>query len=288
MDLALADKTVLVTGASGGIGRALVTTFAAEGARVVCLGHRGFAELEAWLAGQPFKDRCLALAADVRASEELDEAVAAALDRFGRLDAAVANAGRWPPADVPFHAMDPDRVRRTLEVNLLGAAWTARAFLDALARKGPRPDGHGASLVFIGSTAGRFGERDHADYAMAKAGLVGLVNTLKNEIVRLDPFGRVNLVEPGWTATHVERPSLHDAAAVRRVTSTMALRQLGRAEDVARAVAWLTSPTASRHVSGQALTVAGGMEGRRLWDEREIDFAEVQARLAPDPEVAQE
>jgi 3-oxoacyl-[acyl-carrier protein] reductase len=276
---------VLVTGASGGIGRALVSTFAAEGAQVVCLGYRGFDSLRMWLAEQPFAERCLALEADVRASEELEEAFAAALERFGRVDAAVANAGRWPAADVPFHAMDPDRVRRTVEVNLLGAAWTARAFLETLARKGPRDDGHGAGLVFIGSTAGRFGERDHADYAMAKAGLVGLVRSLKNEIVRLDPYGRVNLVEPGWTATHVERPTLHDPDAVRRVTSTMALRQLGRADDVARAVAWLVSPTASRHVTGQTITVAGGMEGRRLWDDRDIDVAHVHARLAPDDEA---
>ena len=60
--------------------------------------------------------------------------------------------------------MDPGRFRDTVAVNLLGAAWTARGFLGALAATGPR-DGEGASLVFVGSTAGRFGERHHADYA---------------------------------------------------------------------------------------------------------------------------
>jgi 3-oxoacyl-[acyl-carrier protein] reductase len=169
-----------------------------------------------------------------------------------------------------------------ISTNLLGTAWTARAFLRTLDRVGPRKDGLGAALLFIGSTAGRFGERDHADYSMSKAGMYGLIRSLKNEITRIDPYGRVNMIEPGWTATHMARPALEDPEQVRQAVRTMAVRQIGRAKDIAHAAVFLCSPVLARHVSGEVLTVAGGMEGRLLWKEHEIDFDEVRSRLAED------
>ena len=115
---------------------------------------------------------------------------------------------------------------------------------------------------------------------MSKAGLYGLVRTLKNEIVDLDPYARVNLVEPGWTVTEMVRAELADDAVVERVTSTMALRQLARARDVARTIVFLASPLLARHISGESLTVAGGLEGRLRWRPGEVDAAAVRARLA--------
>jgi 3-oxoacyl-[acyl-carrier protein] reductase len=271
MDLALADMVVLVTGASGGIGRALADVFAAEGSRLLLHGHARFDELSAWLGQQPWKSRALAVRADARDPDALAAAVAQGRERFGRLDACVANAGAWTPPDLPLHVAPVGRLADGIAVNLLGSMWTARAFLAGLAEDGPRTDGHGASLVFIGSTAGRFGERGHAEYAAAKAGLLGLMRSLKNEIVALDPSGRVNVVEPGWTVTHMVRPALEQPGVIARALATMPVRRLGRAEDVARTVAWLCSPTAARHVSGQVLTVAGGMEGRQLWEPADID-----------------
>jgi 3-oxoacyl-[acyl-carrier protein] reductase len=282
MDLALGDKVVLVTGASGGIGRALAETFAAEGARLVLTGRQRLAELEAWLSERGWRERALALSADVRDPAAIEAACTRAEHRFGRIDACVANAGVWPKPDEPLDRAGAERIRATVETNLMGSLWTARAFLGSLRRTGPRSDGHGAALCFIGSTAGRFGERGHADYAASKAGLSGLMLSLKNEIAELDPYGRVNLVEPGWTVTHLVREELSRPGAVARAVRTMPLRQLARAADVARAVAWLCSPTAARHVSGQTLTVAGGMEGRVLWSEDQIDEAAVRARLATD------
>jgi 3-oxoacyl-[acyl-carrier protein] reductase len=280
VDLALAEKVVWITGASGGIGRALAEVFAAEGARLALHGHASFEALEGWLARQPWRARAIALRADVRDPHALERCAAEVEARFGRIDACLANAGRWPSEPRELHELAPERLRDTLEVNLLGALFTARAFLGALRRTGPRPDGHGAALLFTGSTAGRFGERGHADYAVAKAALHGAVKTLKNEIVRLDPYGRVNAVEPGWTVTHMARPALSRPGHVERAVRTMALRQLARGKDVARTCAWLASPTAAAHVTGEIVAVAGGMEGRLLWEEHEVDGDAVRARVA--------
>ena len=282
MDLAYQDKVVLVTGASGGIGRALAGTFAAEGAQLVLTGHTQQALLEQWVGEQPWRERALCLRADVSRPQEVEAAFDAARARFGRVDVAVANAGRWPREALLLHEASPERIRATLESNLLGALWTARSFLATLARTGARPDGHGAALCLIGSTAGRFGERHHAEYSVSKAGMYGLVRTLKNEIVTLDPYGRVNMVEPGWTVTHMARAELDQPGTISAVARTMPLRQLGRAVDVARAVLFLCSHAMARHVSGEVLTVAGGMEGRTLWGDADIDEDQVRRRLRQD------
>ncbi len=282
MDLQLGGKNVFVTGASGGIGRALAEAFAGEGARVALHGHKNVAAMGKWLAGRMWRDRAMTVNADVRSAEQVTSAVRTVENLWGRLDVCVVNAGTWPPAEERLDQMPVGRVMETLAVNLLGALWTARAFMGALARKGPRDDGHGASLVFVGSTAGRFGERGHCDYAASKAALRGVVLSLKNEIVALDPYARVNMVEPGWTVTHMARPALDQPGVISSVVRTMPLRQLARAEDIARAVVSLSSPALSRHVTGQILTVAGGMEGRTLWESAAIDEDAVRARLDQD------
>lgn len=278
MDLQLRDKSVLITGAAGGIGRALGIAFAEEGARLALHAYGQFDQLGPWIRERGWEDRAIAIRADVRAAAKIDAAIEEAAESLGRLDVAVVNAGVWPPEDLPLIDMPVERIRETLDVNLLGAMWTARAFLRCLLRTGPRQDGHGASIVFIGSTAGRFGEAGHVDYAVSKAALRGLVRTLKNEVVRIDPLARVNLVEPGWTLTPMSKTSLDDPETIPHVLKTTSLQQIARAEDVARVVTMLASPVC-RHVTGEVLTVSGGMEGRLLWSEEEIDTAKVRARL---------
>jgi 3-oxoacyl-[acyl-carrier protein] reductase len=279
MDLGLRGLCAVVTGASGGIGRALMEAFALEGANVVALGRSRFDELARYVEGRAWSDRALCLRADVTSPAELQAAFGEARQVFGRADVCVANAGVWPREHRLLHEASEERIRGTLETNLLGALWTARAFLASLVVSGPREDGLGASLCLVGSTAGRFGERGHAEYSVSKAGLYGLIRSLKNEVVQLDPYARVNLVEPGWTVTHMVREELEREGAIREVARTMPLRQLARAADIARAVAFLSSPLAARHVTGEVLTVAGGMEGRTLWRDGEIDEAEVRRRL---------
>lgn len=282
MELGLRDKCVVITGASGGIGRALAEGFAAEGARLVLVGHTRFDALEQYVAGCAWREQSLCLRADVSKPAEVEAVFAAAEHEFGRCDIAIANAGAWPKPDQLLHEADEARIRSALDANLFATLWTARAFMASMARCGPRADGHGASLTLIGSTAGRFGERGHADYATAKAALVGLALSLKNELPRLDPYARVNLVEPGWTVTHMVRPELELPGAIAKVARTMPLRQLARAADIARSVLFLSSPLAARHITGERVSVAGGMEGRTLWNAAEIDEGAIRRRLEHD------
>ena len=154
-----------------------------------------------------------------------------------------------------------ERWEETLRQNLTATFLTARAFLREVARTGR------GSLVLVGSTAGRFGEAGHADYAAAKAALQsGLLLSLKNEVTRVAPRARVNAVAPGWTESPMTRGHV-DPDAVRRISRTMALRKVAQPEDVAAQVVALASDVLSGHVSGQLVTVAGGMEGRVVHDD---------------------
>ena len=195
------DSVVFITGASGGIGRALAATFARAGARIALTAHRNRAALESFVEAAPWRNRALVLQADIADRTSIDAAMAEAVLALGHVDVCVANSGVGPPEEVPLHRMDEARIRDVVAVNVLGSIFTARAFLAALARTGPRPGGSGAQILFIGSTAARYGEAGHAEYAASKAALGGLMLSLKNEIVRLDPSGRANIVEPGWTRT---------------------------------------------------------------------------------------
>jgi 3-oxoacyl-[acyl-carrier protein] reductase len=251
METGLRGQRVLVTGASGGIGSACAREFAAEGAEVVLHYHRG-------------RDRAAALATEFRggttvgADLTVEDDVERLFAEAGPLDVCAAVAGVWPREDAPIWELPLERWRETLDANLTATFLTARGFLRGVAERG-----HG-SLVLVGSTAGIFGEAGHADYAAAKSAIVhGLLLSLKNEVVRVAPRARVNAVCPGWTYSPMTRGEIDDDVLA-RVTATMPLRKIAQPEDVARQVVVLASDELSGHVTGQIVTVAGGMEGRLL------------------------
>ena len=254
MELGLEGTAVLVTGASGGIGAATARALAAEGVRVGVHYHSNAQAAEA-LAAQIGG---VTLQADLRDEAAADALVPAAVEALGRLDACVANAGTWDPDDVPITRMSLDRWRSTLDSNLTATFLTARSYLRHVEAT------KAGSLVLVASTSGLFGEAGHVDYSAAKAGIAhGMLLSLKNEVVRAAPLARVNVVAPGWTVTPMTEDRLNDEA-VARVTATMALQKVATAEDVARSIVFLCSPHAAGHVTGQVITVAGGMEGRLL------------------------
>ncbi|HSF84846.1 MAG TPA: SDR family oxidoreductase [Acidimicrobiia bacterium] len=253
METGLAGKGVLVTGGAGGIGSVISRAFAAEGARVA-VHYRNSADAAASLATELDG---VAVHADLTVEGDANALVPAAAEALGRLDVCVANAGVWPRDDEPIWELSLDRWNRTLASNLTATFLTARAFLRHAANTGT------GSLVMIASTAGSFGEAGHADYAAAKGAIAtGLLLSAKNEAARIGPGVRVNVVAPGWTVTPMIGDKGLDPDHVARVTSTMALKKLGRPEDVAAQVVALASDRVSGHVTGQVVTVAGGMEGR--------------------------
>ena len=244
VDTGLSGKRVLVTGASGGIGGACARAFMAEGCEVVEATTRADTLR---LAAETAPDVILF---DVEMPDTEGNDVLAAL----RSDEHLRDV---PVVILSAKAGSPEtRWEETLRANLTASFLTARGFLRGVASQG-----HG-SLVLVGSTAGLVGEAGHADYAAAKSAILqGLLLSLKNEVVRVAPGARVNAVAPGWTESPMTRESLDDETLA-RVTRTMALKEVAQPEDVARQVVVLASDELSGHVTGQVVTVAGGMEGR--------------------------
>lgn len=255
MDTGLSGKRVLVTGGAGGIGAAIVRAFASEGAAVAVHYHssREQAEVLSTEVGG------IALFADLTVEEQSAELIPAAVASLGGLDVCVANAGAYPADPMPLWEISLERWHRVLDANLTSVFLTARGFLAHVRQT------RAGNLVLVGSTAGSFGEAGHSDYAAAKGAIgSGLLASLKNEVVDLGPGVRVNAVAPGWTATPRRVSAGIDPRHFERATSTMALKKLATPEDVAAQVVVLASDRLSGHVTGQLVTVAGGMEGRLI------------------------
>jgi 3-oxoacyl-[acyl-carrier protein] reductase len=271
MNTELQSKVVLVTGASGGIGRAIAMKFAGEGAKLLLHYRSGHDRVKS-LQRQIQQVETLALKADLTKESEVRRLFTQSLKRFGRVDTLIANAGWWETRDVPLHKMTLRQWQKTLDGVLNSVFLTLREFLALVAQQ------RSGNAVLMASTAAVFGEAAHADYAAGKSAIAyGLTRSIKNEIARLAPHtasycgGRINCICPGWTIVPRNESKLNDANTVRKVTATMALPQIGRPDDVANAAVFLSSDTLARHLTGQTLVIAGGMEGRMLWQNNEID-----------------
>jgi len=128
------------------------------------------------------------------------------------------------------------------------------------------------AVVITGSECGKFGQAGHAEYASGKAGLqYGLVRGVKNEIVRLNAKARINAVAPGWVDTPLIEGRLDDPKEMyAEAQATVPLKKIAKPEDVARTVAFLASHRAAGHITGECISVDGGMEGRMVWKESEV------------------
>jgi len=271
MNAELAGKVVVVTGASGGIGSAIATKFAAEGAKLILHCHRNHDKAKK-LQSELRPVESIVLRADLTKEAAVKKLFARGVKHFGRVDTLVANAGSWETRDVPLHEMSLSQWQQTFDSVLTSTFLTTREFLRIVAKQ------KRGNAVLIASTAAVFGEAGHADYAAAKSAMAyGLTCSLKNELSRLAPHtrdycgGRINCVCPGWTVVPRNAAKLADAKTIRKVTATMALPQIARPDDIANAVVFLSSDALARHITGQTLVIAGGMEGRLLWQPQEID-----------------
>jgi 3-oxoacyl-[acyl-carrier protein] reductase len=267
MDTGLADRVVLVTGASGGLGAEMARAFAREGARVV-LHYHSRRQAAQELADQLKPGDCIVVGADLTNEDEVARLWHEVEEQLGPIEIVVANAGIWVPDDIPIHRMTLEQWNRTVANDLTAAFLCMREFFRGIKRHALRDP----AAVLIGSTAAVFGEAGHVDYAAAKGGLVyGFLLSLKNEIARLAPRGRVNAICPGWTRTPMTEEFTADPDIVCRALQTIPLRKVGQPPDVASAVLFLASGRLAGHITGQMLMVSGGMEGRVLYDPNEID-----------------
>ena len=261
MNTDLQGSHVFITGASGGIGLVTAKLFLEEGANVTLHYNSQGSAFDTLM--QEFPEQTFAIQADVRSEDAVIQSVREAVEHFGRINTIIINHGIWLENPAPLWEMTLEQWNMTIEIDLTGAFLYAREYLRQL--RGIDPQSKNNSIIFVGSTAGRFGEADHADYSTAKAGLmVGMTRSLKNEIIRLHPRARVNSVMPGWVHTPMAEEALKDEKVVKKVTSTMALQKVATPEDIGHSLVFLASEKVAGHITGDIMELAGGMEGRLL------------------------
>jgi NAD(P)-dependent dehydrogenase (short-subunit alcohol dehydrogenase family)/peptidoglycan/xylan/chitin deacetylase (PgdA/CDA1 family) len=261
---------VFITGAAGGIGSAIVQEFLAQGCKVSA--H----DLRPNPLASTVSPKLQFLQGDISDERSISLAISKASQTFGPINILCANAGitdesnSYPIWDMPTELWD-----RTYAVNVRGTYLTIKHFLKSVdnSQKRTGKELKNVSIVVTGSECGVFGQAGHVEYASGKAGLqYGLVKTVKNEIVRLNGKARINAVAPGWVDTKLIEGRLDDPKEMwREAQATVSLKKVALPMDVARAAAFLASHRAAGHISGQCISIDGGMEGRIVWSEEEIE-----------------
>ena len=243
----LKDKVAIVTGGAGGIGRAICSLFALEGATVaVNYLHSETGAHDLIKEIQDQGGRGLLFKADVTRSEEVDSAVDELYGNYGRIDVLVNNAGII--RDQLILQMEPSEWREVLDVNLTGLFNCTRAVAKymMLQRSG--------KIINVSSIAGQKGGKGHCNYAASKGGVDAFTRSLA---IELAPKGiTVNAVAPGVIDTDMSETLLRRAQ--KEVLAQIPLKRLGTPEDVARTVLFLASDDAD-YITGEVIRVAGGM-----------------------------
>jgi NAD(P)-dependent dehydrogenase (short-subunit alcohol dehydrogenase family) len=245
-DQPMRGRVALVAGASKGIGAVTAEAFAAAGAAVV-LGARDTAALEAVASGIRSRGgQALAVGLDVTHAGSARHFVEAALDRFGRLDAAFNNATAGPlPA--PLADIDPDEFDLGIATNIRGTFLGMKYQIPAMLRSG------GGAIVNMASIAGLNGTANLAAYVAGKAGIIGLTKVAALDYA--DQGIRVNVVAPGPILTyHLEAAG---PQAQRGAAQSTPMRRVGNPAEVAQAVLWLCSDQSS-FITGTVMPIDGG------------------------------
>lgn len=246
--LGLADRVALVTGGSRGIGKAVVTLLASYGAKVVVnylRDERAAAETVA--EAKEMGGDVVAIQADVSKLDEGDRLVKETVERFGRVDFLICNAGIWQGAAI--ESMPEELWDRTMDINLKGTWSVCRSAAPVMKKQGF------GRIVIVSSTAGQRGEEFYSNYAASKGGQIAFTKSLSSELA---PSGvNVNSVAPGWVITDMTLDVFSDDAAVASIGKTIPRGKVATPEEIAGPIVFLCSRWAD-NITGEILNVNGG------------------------------
>jgi len=250
-------KVVFLTGGGSGIGKAAALEFARAGASLVLCdineeaARETAAEVEA-LGSESLGAEALALVCDVRDKKQVQAALAAALEKFGRIDIAINNAG-VEHAMLPITECDDEEWDQILDVNLKGLFYCLKNELQQMIRQ------KGGIILNVASVAGISGAPLMGPYAASKHGVVGLTKTAAAENAR---YGiRVNAICPGVTKTPMVERYLEENGgpdAVKKLTAAVPMRRIAMVEEIVDGILWLCSENNS-YMTGQTVTFDGGL-----------------------------
>ncbi|PEN08814.1 3-oxoacyl-[acyl-carrier-protein] reductase [Longimonas halophila] len=247
MDFDLTDTTVLVTGGTRGIGRAIVEAFADAGARVAFTYRSSAETADEIVAELGARDvEAIAIQGDVAKPEAAEDAVSAVTDAWGRLDVLVNNAGIT--RDGLMLRLDADDWDAVLDTNLKGVFNFCKAAYRPFMRQ------RSGAVINISSVVGVMGNAGQTNYAASKAGIIGFTKSFAKELSGRGV--RANVVAPGYVATDMTDAMNDDARQA--MLDAVPLGRPAEPEDIAQAVLFLASPAAS-YITGHVLKVDGGL-----------------------------
>ena len=247
MQINLKDKVALVTGASRGIGRAIATTLAGSGAlAVINYRNNAAAADEVVSAITAAEGRAAAIQADVSDAAEVERLFKAVIERYGKIDILVNNAGIT--RDTLLLRMKEEDFDAVLQTNLRGVYLCTKAALR------PMTKARSGRIINITSVVGLMGNAGQANYAAAKAGIIGFTKAAAREIASRNIT--VNAIAPGYIET--ELTDVLSETVRQAILENIPLGRLGQPQDVANLVCFLASDAAA-YITGQTLTVDGGM-----------------------------
>ena len=248
IQLGLKDRVALVTGGSRGIGKAVVDLLAASGAHVVVnyvSDEEAAAATVSMARGHGVQS--FAIRADVSQTSEADRLVRETVDRLGRIDFLICNAGIWEGG--PVESISEELWDKTLAINLKGTWSVCRAAVPLMKQK------RFGRIVIVSSTAGQRGEANVSNYAASKGGQISFTKSLAPELAA---FGiNVNCIAPGWVETEMTTDVVADSTRLESINKTIPVGRMAKPEEIAAPIVFLCSEWAN-HITGEVLNVNGG------------------------------
>ena len=242
----LQDKVAIITGASRGIGRAAAMALATEGAHVVVNYARSSSAADEVVAEiQKMGGEAISLQADVSQADQVEALIRATMDKWGRIDVLVNNAGIT--RDTLLLRMKPEDWQAVIDLNLTGVFLCTRAVSKIMLKQ------RSGRIINIASVAGQMGNPGQANYSAAKAGVIGFTKTVAKELGARGVTA--NAVAPGFIATDMTENLPNSEEIIKFIP----LGRYGKPEEVAGLVRFLAADPAAAYITGQVMNVDGGM-----------------------------